>query len=239
MNSQPELSTTAVILQYSGETLYVVLSRSAGESGLWELPTSPIFESKTSIASLTQTLEGVVGFRDKDISYREQLYTTESVINQHTSVCIAYLYLSRGMGWHKGERKSGIFPVDSLPPLRAEDRSVIHYALDRLHAKALYSNIVGFLLPAAFDLTELQQAFETITKQPVDKRNFRKKILSLDIISAISEKSSEDSTPAHAVRYALNSSTLSLLETPFRTTSPSVNNKKSVAKNMKKTPAKK
>jgi 8-oxo-dGTP diphosphatase len=47
---------------------------------------------------------------------------------------------------------------------------------------------VGFeLLPPKFTLTQLQQLYEAILEDELDKRNFRKKILSMDFIVDLNE----------------------------------------------------
>ena len=47
----------------------------------------------------------------------------------------------------------------------------------------------GSLLPEKFTLSELQTAYETVLSKPLDKRNFRKKILALGLVTASGEKS--------------------------------------------------
>ena len=48
---------------------------------------------------------------------------------------------------------------------------------------------VGFnLLPEKFTLTQLQSLYEALYSEPLDKRNFRKKVLSLDILNRLDEK---------------------------------------------------
>jgi 8-oxo-dGTP diphosphatase len=44
------------------------------------------------------------------------------------------------------------------------------------------------LLPREFTLTTLQTTYEIILNRKLDKRNFRKKILSLNLISAVGKK---------------------------------------------------
>ncbi|NSW95591.1 MAG: DNA mismatch repair protein MutT, partial [Bacteroidales bacterium] len=52
----------------------------------------------------------------------------------------------------------------------------------------------GFeLLPEKFTLVQLQELYEAIYQQPVDKRNFRKKILSMNILEKLDEKEKETS----------------------------------------------
>jgi 8-oxo-dGTP diphosphatase len=57
-------------------------------------------------------------------------------------------------------------------------------AYDRLRAKVRYAPIGFNLLPTKFTLTELQQVYEAILMRPLDKRNFRKRILAMDILVA-------------------------------------------------------
>jgi 8-oxo-dGTP diphosphatase len=61
---------------------------------------------------------------------------------------------------------------------------MLQYALQRLRWKLEYTNIVYSLLPRDFTLTELQRVYETILDRPLDKRNFRKKMMSLGMLQA-------------------------------------------------------
>jgi len=74
------------------------------------------------------------------------------------------------------------FPVMKLPKLAYDHPSIIMVALQRLQAKLEYTNIVYSLLPREFTLSEMQEAYETILRKGLDKRNFRKKVLSLKLV---------------------------------------------------------
>lgn len=217
MESKSSLFSAAVILQYASGVLYVTLTshNTPDASIAWRLPSTPVFPSHTSLSSLSYALGQTIGLQDTDISYKEQLYTTETIRESQSHTTICYLYLSRGMKWHKGTQQVGVFPITKLPKLSQEDKAIVRYALDRFHAKTLYSTIVGFILPEVFDLTQLQQAFETVTQQSVDRRNFRKKILSLGVLMPHSPEQTK-SSPTTPTRYRLKSSQLTLFDTPFR-----------------------
>ena len=215
MNRVPEVITAAVIVQYSEGEIYLTLTSTKDdeESQKWRLPSSPVFQSHTSLSSLSYQLKQSIGLKDEDITYREQLYTTESVQDLQTTVQICYLLMSRSAKWYKGEDQVGLFPIDRLPKLSKSDMAIVRYALDRLHAKTLYSSVIGFLLPTTFNLNDLQQAFETITRKSVDRRNFRKKILSLNVL-----KETQEPTSTKPARYSFKSTDLILFDTPFRST---------------------
>jgi len=60
-------------------------------------------------------------------------------------------------------------------------------ALQRLQGKVRYQPIGFELLPPKFTLTQLQRLYEIILERELDKRNFRKKVLSLDILQDLDE----------------------------------------------------
>jgi 8-oxo-dGTP diphosphatase len=72
----------------------------------------------------------------------------------------------------------------TLPPLAFDNNQVVDYAIRRLRAKLDYTNVAYSLLPRTFTLSELQQVYEAILDRPMDKRNFRRRMLSLGIIKA-------------------------------------------------------
>ena len=67
-------------------------------------------------------------------------------------------------------------PLDSLPELGFDHPLMVSRALARIRRQ--FSTMpIGFnLLPELFTLTQLQTLYETILGEPVDKRNFRKRI---------------------------------------------------------------
>ena len=83
------------------------------------------------------------------------------------------------------------FGVDKLPDLAFDHDDILEMAMERLAAKVEYSTIALQLMPKAFTLTELQHLYELATRQPIDKRNFRKRILALDVIEPTGEEKRE------------------------------------------------
>ena len=63
-----------------------------------------------------------------------------------------------------------------------DHKYIIEYAKKRLNWKLEYTNIAKDILAKKFTLTQFQKVYETILWSSIDKRNFRKKILSLGII---------------------------------------------------------
>jgi 8-oxo-dGTP diphosphatase len=96
------------------------------------------------------------------------------------------------MAWHR---------LDRLPELAHDHAEIVAYALRRLRYKLEYSAVGFELLPDEFTLSELQQTYETILGEKLDKRNFRRRILEAGIIEATPHRRAGDGRPAQLYRY--------------------------------------
>ena len=74
------------------------------------------------------------------------------------------------------------FSIKNLPKLAFDHRQIFNYALQRLQWKLEYTNVAYSLLEDEFTLSQLQKVYEIVFRRSFDKRNFRKKILSLNLI---------------------------------------------------------
>ena len=77
--------------------------------------------------------------------------------------------------------------IYNLPELAFDHKKILEYALKRLRERIEYSPIAFQLLPKKFTLTQLQRTYEVILNTSLDKRNFRKKIMSLDLLNEYEE----------------------------------------------------
>lgn len=85
--------------------------------------------------------------------------------------------------------------IDSIH-LLYDHNNIIKYAKQRLEWKLEYTNIAGQILPHSFKMSSLQAVYETITGKSYDKRNFQKKIFSLDILKETGEYDKSTNRPA-------------------------------------------
>jgi 8-oxo-dGTP diphosphatase len=93
--------------------------------------------------------------------------------------------------------------MEALPEQLAFDHAeILDYALTRLRYKLEYTSVGFQLLPDEFTLSELQHAYEIILGEGLDKRNFRRKILSSGILETTGRKKKEgEGRPAMLYRY--------------------------------------
>ena len=128
--------------------------------------------------------------------YLEQLYTFGEVNRDPFGrvVSVAFFALIPSTGLHLKTTKEYAdidwFPVSHLPKLAYDHKHIVKSAIQRLQSKLSYTNIIYGLLPNEFTLGELQNIYEIILDRKLDKRNFRKKILSLKLVKKLNRKKS-------------------------------------------------
>ena len=84
-------------------------------------------------------------------------------------------------------RQAAWFSVHDVPTLAFDHDEILQMAVERLRDK-LRKQPIGFeLLPKKFTLTQLQKLYEVVLERQLDKRNFRKKILSMDMLIELDE----------------------------------------------------
>lgn len=80
------------------------------------------------------------------------------------------------------------FDYDQIPDLVLDHNYMVDLALQKLRSKAKYQPLGFELLPQKFTIPQLQILYECIYQRPLDKRNFRRKILSMNILEKLEEK---------------------------------------------------
>ena len=79
------------------------------------------------------------------------------------------------------------FDVKALPELAFDHPKIVARALHRLGEKIGDSAIAFQLLPETFTLPELRRAIELVGGEPLDRRNFRKRMLKQGLIAPTGE----------------------------------------------------
>jgi 8-oxo-dGTP diphosphatase len=102
-------------------------------------------------------------------------------------------------------RRASWASMYALPLLAFDHRRILDYALRRLRSKLEYSPIAFQLLPPRFTLSELRALYEVILGKPLDRRNFRRKMLGLEILRETGEQQSLGShRPAQLFEFELD-----------------------------------
>jgi 8-oxo-dGTP diphosphatase len=179
---RPSVTVDVVIFTLQEGSLHVLLIRRKRwpYEGCWAIPGGFIKLDESLEEAARRELEEETGVRDV---YLEQLYTFgEPGRDPRTRVIsVAYFALIRADTQQIAAADDAAdvswFSVDALPEQLAFDHNVIlGQALERLRSKLEYTTLAFQLLPEAFTLSELQEVYEGILGERLDKRNFRRKV---------------------------------------------------------------
>jgi len=185
--AHPAVTTDIVIFTIRQDELKVLLIKRALPPfySAWALPGGFINLEESLEEGARRELEEETGVKSV---YLEQLYTFGRPDRdpRERVITVAYYALiptdkieiraasdAEGVGW---------FGLQELPKLAFDHDQILDMAHRRLAAKLDYSTIAFQFMPKVFTLTELQDVYEVILREPVDKRNFRKRILSFNLI---------------------------------------------------------
>ncbi len=89
--------------------------------------------------------------------------------------------------------------------LAFDHQQLLGMALERLSSKTRYTALPISLMPEQFTLTELQQIYEIILQQSLDKKAFRRRVLEAGVVVETGQSKLAGKRPAQLYRYAHNS----------------------------------
>jgi 8-oxo-dGTP diphosphatase len=192
----PAVTTDVVVFTVADDLLKLLLirRRAAPFKGRWALPGGFVEIDESIDASAARELEEETGLRG---IYLEQLYTFGAPKRdpRERVISVAYYALAplRGLSLKAGSDAADAawHEIDALPTLAFDHADIVAMARERLRAKIEYSDLGLMFMPESFTLSEVQGLYETVSGQPRDKRNFRKWLLSLDVIEETGEMRAE------------------------------------------------
>ena len=172
--------------------------------GMWSIPGGAIGLEEDLEAAAVRTLKEETGlghvfldqlytFGDPGRDARGRVITVSyfAVVPASDVVPLAAEDVERVRWW----------PVSDLPPLAFDHSIIVRYARTRLRYKLEYTAVGFELLPDEFTLSELQSAYEIVLSEKLDKRNFRRKILSAGVIEPSEGFRAGEGRPARLYRY--------------------------------------
>ncbi len=190
---RPSLTVDCVVFGWDGLALKVLLIQRNEPpfEGQWALPGGfvQMDEELEDAARRELTEETGLG-----VMYLEQLFTFGGVARDPRGrvVTVAYyalidLHRYAAPAGASDARDAAWFSFPDLPQLAFDHDRILKVAHARLQGKIVYQPIGFELLPKKFSFTQLQNLYETILGEEFDRRNFRKKMLSMNILIELDE----------------------------------------------------
>ena len=156
----------------------------------WALPGGFVRVEETLDEAARRELAEEAGLKDV---FLEQLYTFGAVDRdpRERVVSVAFYALVKQAAYHTKPATDATdarwFPMSKVPKLAFDHADILATALARLKGKVRYQPIGFELLPPKFTLSELQHLYEAVLETDLDKRNFRKKVLSFGLLVPLEE----------------------------------------------------
>lgn len=208
----PEVDVRVAAFTIAHDELHVLLDRAGG---IQQLPRSAPSQFESIDSQARASLRSHLGAAEQ---YMEQLYTLTVVETGVWRIVVSYVALISSVDDPCDPALGRWERASALDRLSAGDALVFEYALFRVRSKLDYTTIGFNLLPEEFTLSELQAAYETVLGRKLDKRNFRRRMSALGILTVTGSTRRDGShRPARLYRYRPDRDSTDFLTPPWAT----------------------
>ncbi|MGD1007351.1 MAG: NUDIX domain-containing protein [Ignavibacteriaceae bacterium] len=187
------ISIDCVIFGFEQSVLEILLIKRAGNphKGIWALPGGFVKKEELIEDAAKRILEVTTGVSN---IYLEEVAVFDRIdrfplwrvftIGHFALISPEHYKLSTGID----STEVKWFKISKLPELHFDHKHIIEVALSKLRSRVRYKPIGFELLPGKFTLPQLQTLYEVILGKKLDKRNFRKKIMKMNLLKRLKEK---------------------------------------------------
>lgn len=186
-----------IIFGFEGGELKLLLLKRKFEpaKGEWSLMGGFLDKSESLDDGARRILHQLTGLND---IYMEQLYTYGDVNRDSGERTISVTYYALIKVDENDRRLAEAHgaqwvSINKVPKLIFDHNKMVNKALATLRSKIVRKPIGFELLPEKFTLPQLQNLYEAINQEQLDKRNFRKRILEIGLLDKLDEKEKESS----------------------------------------------
>jgi ADP-ribose pyrophosphatase len=183
-----QVAVDAIVFGYAENKLSVLLIKQkfGAMKHQWVLVGGFVKNDESLFSAVKRELKEEAGI---EVNFLEQLFTFGDNIHRDPRsrvISVAYFALVNPDQFQvkadTDAEDAQWFPIDELPDLGYDHDEIVKVAVERLKAKLTYQPIGFDLLPAEFLFSDLENLYTTILNREIDRRNFRKKILSFGFV---------------------------------------------------------
>lgn len=154
---------------------------------MWALVGGALYNDEEVFAGMNREIKEKTGVTDIHI----ELVDVFSKINRAPNirmVALAYIGIvdKSKVNFIKETLKTSDcdwFDIDNIPLLAYDHNEILSTTLEHLKKRIRETDFLKYLYPQGFTMPEIQMVYESILNKKFDRRNFRKKLLSLGFIS--------------------------------------------------------
>jgi len=209
------LAVDCIIFGFDGKEMKALLIKRGfePEKGKWSLMGGFVNQDENVDDAAARILKELTGLTN---IYMEQLHCFGDTDRDPAGrvVSVAYFALINIADYNEqltNNHEARWFPLNKIPALIFDHKQMVQKGKETLVEKVA-NHPIGFeLLPPKFTLSQLQNLYEAIYEMPLDKRNFTRKILSINVLLKLKEKEKESSRKG-AFYYVFDKATYAKLQ---------------------------
>jgi len=141
-------------------------------------------DEKLKVKNIVPILSGVFSEPKRDIRFRNISISYYCVVKLNEISYDINLEKFSEIKW---------FELGSIPKLAFDHNDIIEKSVELLKEKIYDISYIKKYLPKKFTLVQLQEIYESVLQTRLDKRNFRRKLNSLNVLINTNEKNINDS----------------------------------------------
>lgn len=189
-----KIAVDAIVFGYSkadGVSVLLIQRKYPPFQNDWALPGGFVQQEETLEEAVQRELSEETGI---EVSYLEQLYTFGAPDRdpRQRIISVAYVALVKSSQYQQLKASTDAaaaqwFSIKALPALAFDHKTILQAAIERIRSKIRYQPIGFELLDKKFPVADLEKLYSTLLDRDIDRRNFSKKIMALNILDETDE----------------------------------------------------
>jgi len=206
-----KITVDAIVFGYSkqdGISVLLIQRKYEPFKNSWALPGGFVSENESLEEAITRELNEETGVT---VNYLEQLYTFGNPGRdpRQRVISVAYFALVKSAQFQQLKASTDAenakwFNIKTLPKLAFDHQQILRLAIDRVRTKLRYQPIGFELLNKKFPFADLENLYAILLDRDIDRRNFSKKMLALNILDETNELSKPEGKGRPSKMYQFN-----------------------------------
>ncbi len=209
-----QVAVDAIVFGYSkeeGVSILLIRRKYDPYQGSWAIPGGFVLDDESLEDAVERELREETGV---SINYLEQLYTFGKPDRdpRQRVISVSFFGLVKSAQFRQLKATTDAedarwFSYKKLPKLAFDHKAILKLAIERLRSKMVYQPIGFELLDKKFPFSDLEHLYVTLLDRPIDRRNFKKKVMSLGILDELDEKAKSNGAGRPGNLYQFNKTT--------------------------------
>jgi len=214
-----KVTVDAIVFGYNQEngiSVLLIKRKIAPYINEWALPGGFVLNHETLEEAVERELREEAGIK---IDYIEQLFTFGKPDRDPRKriISISYFALVKSADFRlfaaSDAAEAAWFSIYDLPRLAFDHKEIVEKAVARLRAKITYEPIGFELLDNKFLFSDLEQLYMKLLGHDIDRRNFKRKLMSLGLVLELNEKATAAGAGRPGKLYSFDSKKYNQLKT--------------------------